>query len=144
MTVIEERDIIKAPVENVWNFITNPDNFSKYILGYIEGKVLSENITGLNSEFEWYTKLWGHKFRSVETVTEWAEFLKVAYHGTLAGAEFWSQMVFNRKDNQTELVITIKYNMPYSLIGKLLNFLYFKRRVRKEILYSLKQIEYFL
>ncbi len=141
MTIIEEKNIFKAPIEEIWNFVTEPDNFSKYILGYIKGKILSQNKTGLDSEFEWYTKFWRHKFRSVEKVTEWNKFQKVAYHGTLSSAEFWSQMIFNKMNSNTELTIIIEYKMPYSIFGWLLNVLYFKRRVHKEVLYSLKIIK---
>lgn len=144
MTVIEEKSIIKAPTEQVWNFITEPDNFPKYILGYIEGKILSANKTGMNSEFEWYTKFWGHKFKSVEKVTEWIENQKVAYHGYLSGAKFWSQMAVSKVNSYTELTVTIKYKMPYSIFGSLLNFLYFKRRVRKEVKYAQQKIKQFL
>lgn len=141
MTKIEEKKIFESPVEKIWNFVIEPDNFPRYILGYIEGKILSENRTGINSEFEWYTKFFGHRLRSVEKTTEWKEYQKVAYHGTLAGAGFWSQMIFIKKNSNTELNIIIEYKMPYSVFGRLLDTLYFRRRVRREIKYSLNAIK---
>ena len=139
MTTIEEKGIIKASREKVWSFMIEHENFPKYILDYIEGQIISENRTGLDSEFEWFTKFWGRTFRSVEKATEWNENHKVSYHGDLAGAEFWSQMLFNDMDGGTELTIIIEYKMPYSIIGWLLDKIYFKRRVRKEIKYAMEQ-----
>ncbi len=141
MTKIEESELIDVPAEKIWNFVTDPDNFSKYILGYIEGNFLSENRTGLGSEFEWYTKFWGRRFRSVEKVTEWVENQKVAYHGTLSGAEFWSQMLMIKKDFNAEFKVIIEYKMPYSIFGKLLDVIYFRRRIRKEVKYSLNKVK---
>ncbi len=141
MPLIEKAGIVFAKKEEIWNFITDEENFNKYIDDYIEGEFLTENTTGVGSTFRWYTKFWGHRFVSTESVIIWKENERVEYEGDMAGAWFHSQMILETKDEGTEFKVIVKYKMPYSIVGKLLDLIYFHRRVRKDIIKAIEKVK---
>ena len=142
MPFIENSVIINALQEEIQLFIIDEDNFHKYIDNYLEGEFLTDNTTGVGSTFRWYTKFFfGHRFESTESVIVWKENERVEYEGDMAGAWFHSQMILTPKDEKTEFNVKIEYKMPYSILGKLLDLIYFRRRVRKEVVNSLKNVK---
>ena len=141
MPTIEHEDVIFAQDVEIWPFITNEENFHKYIDEYIEGEFLTEQKTGLGSTFRWYTKLWGRRIETTESVIVWKENKRVEYEGDTAGAWFHSQMILTPKDKGTEFKVIIEYKMPYSIIGKFLDLIYFRRRIRKDVIESIQNVK---
>jgi hypothetical protein len=141
MPLIENNIIVNSSKEAIWPFITDEENFNKYIDDYIEGEFLTENKTGVGSTFRWYTKFWGRRFESTESVIVWKENERVEYEGDMAGAWFHSQMILTSKDEGTEFKVSIEYKMPYSILGKFLDLIYFRRRVRKDVIKSIQNVK---
>ena len=141
MTLIEKNIIINEVKEEIWPFIIDEENFHTYIDNYLEGKFLTENKTGVGSTFRWYTKVLGRRFESTESVIVWKENERVEYEGDMAGAWFHSQMILTPKDENTEFRVKIEYKMPYSILGKFLDLIYFRRRVRKEVEKSILNVK---
>jgi len=138
---IEQKEIIKALREDIWSFITNPDNFSKYIDNYLGGEFLTEHETGEGATFRWYTKFMGFKLKSEEKVIIWKENKRVEYEGDMAGAWFHSQMILTPVEEGVEFKVIIEYKMPYWILGKFLDFIYFHHRVRKDVSKSIQNVQ---
>jgi hypothetical protein len=141
MPQIEQSDVIIAQKEEIWSFIIKEENFHRYIDDYIEGEFLTENKTGIGSTFRWYTKFWGRRWESTESVIVWKENERVEYEGDMAGAWFHSQMILIPQDEGVEFKVKIEYKMPYSVFGKLLDLIYFRRRVRKDVNKSIQNVK---
>ena len=102
---------------------------------------MTENKTGIGSTFRWYTKFLGLRFKSTESVIVWKENERVEYEGDMAGAWFHSQMILKPTEKETEFTVIIEYKMPYSIIGKLLDVLYFRRRVRNDVNKAIQKVK---
>ena len=119
----------------------NPDNFSKYIDDYMGGEFLTENEIGKDATFRWYSKFLGFKIKSEEKVIIWVENELVEYEGDMAGAWFHSQMRLTPLDEGVEFKVIIEYKMPYSIFGKFLDKIYFKHRIKKDVLKSISNVK---
>ncbi len=141
MVHVQATEIINASTEKIWPFITSPENFEKYIDSYEEGTFLTQNRTGLGATFRWYTKFWGIRVESTESVVKWVENERVEYEGKMAGAWFHSQMILRDAGKDTEFTVIIDYKVPYSLFGKFLDLIYFQRRVKSDIINSINAVK---
>ncbi len=141
MVQVLVKGMITAPTDEIWRFITSPENFHKYIDNYKEGSFLTQNRTGLGATFRWYAKFCGKYVESTESVIKWVENQRVEYEGNMAGVWFHSQMILNSAGSSTELVIIIEYKIPYSILGKFLDLLYFRHRVKSDITKSIYAIK---
>ena len=117
MGKITQSIVLDAGIEDVWKFITKPDNFSRYVYGYVAGKVITPNLTGVGATYEWYGKLGPIKLKSIEKIVDWQETKHVAYSGILFGITFDSSMNVERIGEQTQLIVSIRYKVPFYLGG---------------------------
>jgi len=70
MPEIKESIVIKSPVSKVFEFITNPDNWSRYITNLVEVKDISLDMPAKGSTFTYKYKIMGFNFEGKGTVTE--------------------------------------------------------------------------
>ncbi len=115
--------ILDDELGTVWGFITEPMNFPTYVYGYFDGKIISQNRTGLGASYEWYGKLGPFKLKSIEEIIEWQERKRVAYRGTLFGIKFNSSMDVIDLGRQTLLTIAIEYKVPLYCGGVVIDIL---------------------
>ena len=144
MGIVNQKLTLNGKPIDVWNFITKPENFPKYVYGYAHGKTTSPNATGIGASYEWYGKLGPFRLKSTEKIIGWKEQKYVAYTGELFGVAFNSSMdVKEIKLEQTILTVSIEYKVPIYLGGKLMDFLLIKLIVKDYIrksLYGLNEI----
>ncbi|MBS3116058.1 SRPBCC family protein [Candidatus Woesearchaeota archaeon] len=144
MGSVSQKITLNGKLEDIWKFITKPENFPKYVYGYADGKTTSPNSTGIGASYEWYGKLGPFKLKSTEKIIRWQEQKYVAYTGKLFGVAFNSSMdVKEIKQEQTILTVSIKYKVPIYLGGEFMDFLLIKWIVKDYIrksLYGLNEI----
>ncbi|MEW5896944.1 MAG: SRPBCC family protein [Nanoarchaeota archaeon] len=141
MRKITQNLVLDGAIENVWNFITDPKNFSKYVYGYVTGKITSPNKTGIGATYEWYGKLGPLRLKSIEKIVEWQEEKHVAYSGKLFGINFDSSMNVKEKNEQTQLIVSIKYKVPIYFGGTITDLLLIRWVVKDYVKKSLDDLE---
>jgi hypothetical protein len=92
---------------------------------------LTSNGTGVGSTFRWYGKMMGMKIDFTETVTEWIRDKSKKWE-TIGDVKIilfsWYQMGFDleKKGNDTQAILWIKYKRPSGWFYRLLSFLFAK------------------
>mgnify|MGYP001616842250 CR=1 FL=1 len=144
MGIVKQKIILNDKPGDVWNFITKPENFPKYVYGYAYGKTTSPNAVGIGASYEWYGKLGPFKLKSTEKIIDWQKQKHIAYTGKSFGVVFNSSMdVKEIKQEQTILTVSIEYKVPIYLGGKLVDFFLIKWIIKeyiKKSLYGLNEI----
>ncbi len=138
---VTDKIILNAEVKTVWQFITNPESFSKYVSGYADGKTTTSNVVGVGAEYEWFGRFLIFKIKSVEKIIVWNEQKYVAYSGKMLGIRFDSSMqVKTIEKNKTQLTVTINYNVPLFFLGKIADYLFVKKTVNFYVKESLNKL----
>lgn len=133
--------VLDAPCDDVWSFITDPDNFSAYVDGYVQGRVTSAKRTGIGAHYEWTGRVGPLRFSSTERVVEWQDGHRVAYRGMSAGVGFGSAMTVEPDNSgRSSLRVEIDYRLPRRLGGRLIDALIVRRLVRTHVERSLRQL----
>lgn len=141
MARIIQNIVLDSKLGNVWEFITNPKNFPKYVYGYINGKTTSANRTGVGASYEWYGKLGPFKIKSIEEIVEWQEKKRVAYTGKLFGIKFNSSMDVKDMANKILLTISIEYKVPLYLGGRIIDLFLIRLIIKDYIQKSLGNLK---
>ncbi len=134
MTKIERSIVIEAPVEKVFAFVNDFDNFIKTQPPEVEMEVLSrdEGPPRVGSTVKVRTKI-GDQVLEVEVeTTEFVENEKVV-NQQKGGAlkKMIMTDTFEPTDGGTRWTSIVEYELPYSLLGKLMDKLKFRKALEK-------------
>lgn len=70
MSEIKQSIVINAPVSKVFEFVTNPANWPRYVTNLMDVKDMSPDIPAKGSTFTYQYKIMGFKVEGKGTVTE--------------------------------------------------------------------------
>lgn len=70
MPEIKQSIVINAPASKVFELVTNPANWSRYVTNLVDVKGMSPDIPARGSTFTYQYKMMGFKFEGKGTVTE--------------------------------------------------------------------------
>ena len=134
MARIERSIVIEAPVEKVFDFVTDFDNFLKASSPEIKMEVLSrdEGPERVGSTLKVRTEI-GDQVWEVEVET--TELVKNKKHAVQQRGGAFKKMLmtdtFEPTEGGTKWTAIIEYELPYSLLGKIIDNLKFRKDIEK-------------
>jgi len=142
LTKIERSIVIEAPVEKVFAFVTDLDNFIKASSPEMEMEVLSRDEGPQRVGFiaKVRAKV-GDRVWELEVET--MEFVKNKKHAARQKGgpmkKFDMLDMFEPADGGTKWTSIVEYELPYSLLGKLVDKLKVRKDMEKSMDYSAKK-----
>lgn len=142
MARIERSIVIEAPVEKVFAFVTDLDNFIKTQPPEMEMEVLSRDEGPQRAGF--IAKVRAKVGDQVwELEVETTEFVKNKKHAARQKGgpmkKFDMLDMFEPADGGTKWTSIVEYELPYSLLGKLIDKLKVRKDMEKSMDYSAKK-----
>jgi len=142
MTRIEKTIEIKAPVEKVFAFVTDIDNFAKTQPPEMETEILSRDEgpprVGFTAKVR--AKAGGQVWEVEDEITELVE--NERYYGRQKGGalkKFEHTDLFEPTEGGTKWTSIMEYELPYSLLGKIIDKLKVRKDMEKAMDYSVKK-----
>ncbi len=142
MAKINKSINIQAPIEKVFAFMTDPENFAKAQPPESETKIIAkpEGPPGVGRTWKMSMKAGGQIYKWDAKITEFMENQKVT--GSQTGGPFkrleWTQS-FESINGSTKYSITSEYKMPYSMLGKIIDKLKVEKEMDKNFDYYIKK-----
>ncbi len=121
---IENSIEIEAPIEKVFAFYVDPRNLEKTVPEDVEMKVemTSEGPIGVGSTWRLYGVLAGRKLETESESIEFEENRRAKSRQTKGDMKRYDiNQVFEATDAGTKVSTTLDYELPYSVLGKLLD-----------------------
>ncbi len=117
MATITRKVSINAPVEKVFQFVTSPDNWTKYVTSLTDVSDISSRAVEAGTTFVWEYRMLGMNFRGKGQVTENVRNKSFAMRmeGNFPIQENYSFASAN--GGRTDMTIEIRYDIP----GKILS-----------------------
>ena len=139
---IEKTIVINAPVEKVFAFVNDFDNFIKTQPPEVEMESLSQDEGPCRVGFKRMvrSKIGGQVLESEVEYTEFVENKKTTLQqkgGSMK--KLVMSDLFEPIDGGTKFTSMIEYELPYSLLGKLLDKLKIQKEIEKSHDYSTKK-----
>jgi uncharacterized membrane protein len=125
MTKLEHSVIINRPVEEVFEFMTNPENEKKYRTDLLEMEVTSEGPMGVGSTTREVAQFLGRKIETTGEVTEHVKNKVVATKSTSGPIPFTFRTRFEPVEEGTKVTMEFEgeiggfFKMAESLVVKM-------------------------
>lgn len=140
MKKIEKSIVINAPAEEVFTFLTNPNNLPSVWPSLVEVKNEKHDASGAHS-FDWTYKMAGIHFHGHAESTEVEKNRRVVSKNE-GGIPSTFTYTYSPKDGGTELRMTSEYELPDRAIAKLAEPLVTRinEREAETLLHNLKAV----
>lgn len=133
MTIIKQSVAIIAPAETVFNFHTNPQNLLKITPSFIKLKLESCTQAGLGQEIKLSIKSIGLPERKSHIRFFEYDFpcrlSDMQLQGPFKSMKQMREFVYDGK--QTIMTDTFMYELPFGIIGRIADVLFFRRITKK-------------
>lgn len=140
MATIQEKVMINAPVEHVFAFVTNPENWTEYVTSLTNVTDLSSPGLEPGTTFAWEYRMLGVKLHGTGRVSENTKDSRfgMRMEGTVPISEHYT---FTPMNGGTELAIEIAYEMPGKVLEKIANTGLVEKLNRREAANVLEKVK---
>jgi uncharacterized membrane protein len=120
MARISKKIVIHSPVQEVFQFVTNPENWTRYVTSLTDVRDVSSQKVEAGTTFKWTYRMLGINSNGSGQVTE---NVKNKQFGMSMKGSFPIQesYTFTPVDSGTELSVEIEYEMPGRLLKAVAN-----------------------
>ncbi len=131
MATISKKIVINAPVGKVFDFVTSPENWTKYVTSLINVSDVSSKQVGSGTTFKWEYRMLGMNFRGKGFVVENVKNKKFGLKME-GGFPIVESYTFTPVEKGTELLFEIEYEVPGKLMGSIANKVVLEKLNKKE------------
>jgi ligand-binding SRPBCC domain-containing protein len=131
MAQIKKSITINSPLSKVFDFVTNPDNWTTYVTSLIDVRNISDNPPVSGTTFEWTYRMLGINNDGKGRIAEMEKNSRcvMEMEGSFPIKETYT---FEGDDSSTELTFEIQYDVPGKVLGVLADKLVIERLNVKE------------
>lgn len=117
MSEIKQSIVINAPVSKVFEFVTNPANWPRYVTNLMDVKDMSPDIPAKGSTFTYQYKIMGFKVEGKGTVTENVKdkSFGLSFESVVPIKESYDFV--DRGDGTTEFFFNLQYEVPGQILA---------------------------
>ena len=137
MARIERSIEAKAPIKKVWAFMINFENYPSFFKGLKKLEYITEQRSGVGAKTHWVMESGGQEIEWEAEITEWVENKKMAWRSTsgMKNNGYWS---IEPTEAGTKLTLMMEYELPGSILGKIIDKLKVEREFTEKIDESLE------
>ena len=117
MSEIKQSIVINAPVSKVFEFVTNPANWPRYVTNLMDVKDMSPDIPAKGSTFTYQYKIMGFKVEGKGTVTENVKdkSFGLSFESVVPIKESYDFV--DRGNGTTEFFFNLQYEVPGQILA---------------------------
>ena len=137
MTKLTKSIEIEASPEKVFTLINDLKKMNALSKGFAEGEYISKGPVGVGTTMHYVAKAGGQQSEHDMEVTEFVKNNKVVAH-TIGASKLKMQMSYTLEPTAkgTKLTFSVDYELPYSILGKIVD----KLRVSKDMEKSIERM----
>ena len=143
---LKTKQIIDKPIEEIWDFFTNPKNLNQLTPHEMNFKILSGKSDDFYKGKIICYRLNPFKFYNINWVTEITEITKnksFIDEQRFGPYKMWhhEHHFVKNKDNTTTIYDKVIYKLPYGIIGQLAHKLFIKTKLSKIFIFRRTRIK---
>lgn len=117
MSIIKQSVVIEAPVSKVFEFVTNPANWPRYVTNLMDVKDMSPDIPAKGSTFTYQYKMMGFNFEGKGSIAENVKdkSFSLSFESVVPIKESYDFV--DMGDGTTEFFFTLEYEVPGKLLA---------------------------
>ena len=117
MPTVETTGTIDAPVEKVFDYISDATNEAEWLPSQVESEYVIRTEEGVGSRYRWVYKLLGIRFEGESTCTEYVRNKRLVTESKGGILSTWTY-TFEPEDGGTKLTLVVDYTIPIPVLGR--------------------------
>ena len=140
MSQITQSIKINAPLSTVFDYVSNPENWTRYVTSLVDIRNVSDKEPKAGTTFEWTYRMLGVNNDGKGSIVEFEKGSKfaMAMEGSFPIKETFN---FQGDEKSAELTFEIKYDVPVKVLGVIADKLVVERLNVKEAVAVLNKIK---
>ena len=132
MGKVEKSIVINAPLEKVFAKFGDFEGWTEWS-DPLEVKITSKKRKGVGVTFHSVGMVVGTRTETDAEVTEWIENERIDIRSTAGNVTFFGSNIFKPVTGGTEYTIVVNYELPYSILGKIIDKLVVSKEAEKSL-----------
>ncbi|MFQ6080277.1 MAG: SRPBCC family protein [Candidatus Bathyarchaeia archaeon] len=141
MARIEKSIVINAPPEKVFALSADVERMPEWMDTVKEVKVTSKERTGVGATSHWVVEAGGTRAEFDSETTEWVENEKIAWRTTSGNITMFGSGTLKPVERGTEYTWVMDYELPYSILGKIIDKLKVSKDFEKDMARALQNLK---
>jgi uncharacterized membrane protein len=137
MMKFENSVIIKQPVNEVFDFVTNLNNNTQWQTDILELEITSEGRFKLGSTYRCVNRFMGQRIETEGVITDYVPDRRCAYRITSGSVTGESNFYFEAVNGATKFTTTANLDLRYFKFGKI----FVKRKIYKQLKHDMLQLK---
>jgi uncharacterized protein YndB with AHSA1/START domain len=140
MAQIKQTIKIDAPLTKVFEYVTKPENWTRYVTSLVDVRNISDDVPGSGTTFEWTYRMMGVNNDGRGSIVELEKDKKfvMEMEGSFPIKETYD---FQGDEKSTELTFDMYYEVPGKVLGVIADKLVVERLNVKEAIAVLNKIK---
>ncbi len=140
MSQISQSININAPLSKVFDYVSNPENWTRYVTSLVDVRNMSDDTPAAGMTFDWTYRMLGVNNDGKGRIVDFEKDKKIAMEmeGSFPIKETYS---FEGDDTSTDLKFEINYDVPGKVLGVIADKLVVERLNVKEAVAVLNKIK---
>jgi len=130
MASVERTISINAPVEKVFEHISDATNGPQFIPSQVEVEYVTRTEEGVGSRYRWVYKLLGIRFEGQSTCTEYVRNKRLVTESKGGILSTWTYTL-EPEDGGTKLTLVVDYTIPIPVLGRFAEALVLRQNERE-------------
>jgi carbon monoxide dehydrogenase subunit G len=134
LTKVTKSIEIEAPPEKVFAFLIDMEKMNELTKGFQEAEYTSKGPVGVGTKMHFINKAGGSQAEYDMEITEFEKNKKMSMH-TIGASKIKSQqsMTLEPTAKGTKMTYTTDYELPYSILGKIVDKLKVQKDIEKQV-----------
>jgi uncharacterized membrane protein len=108
---LNEKIVVNAPAEAVWDYLDNPENYLHFLHGVTRWEVVTEQKSGLGTRIRMLVRVGAAEVGSLIEVVEWKEGTDIAWHSVTGLDQRGRWMIRRIDDDRTKVEMRWSYGV---------------------------------
>ena len=130
MARVERTITINAPVEKVFDYVSDATNGPEFIPSQVETEYVTRTQEGVGSRYRWVYKLLGIRFEGESICAEYVPNERIVSETKSGILSTWTY-TFEPEDGGTKLTLAVDYTIPVPVLGKFAEALVLRQNERE-------------
>jgi uncharacterized membrane protein len=143
---LNEKIVISAPCEAVWDYLDNPENYLHFLHGVTRWEVVGDQKSGLGTRIRMLIRVGAAEIGSLVEVVEWKEHADIAWNSVTGIDQRGRWMVRRLEDGRTKVEMRWSYGVAgagiFGMISERLAAPTLARHLRRSLHQLKRQVEH--
>jgi uncharacterized membrane protein len=141
MVRFDRSAVINVPIERVFDYMAEPNNFPEWDESIVENKDRTEGPVRVGTSWTQVYRIMGKNLEIRRTVTEYERPHKIVWEAAMRGTKTSGACTFESTGGGTKMILETELNLPGWFLGQFVDTLLLERYLNRLVAHNIATIK---